>query len=186
MTTLRAAFFSLFGAPILVACGGATQAPPAAPTAPTASMVMGDDTPAGHQQVIDALKIGGHDCENSAKAIACDAKKTRLVHVRAWFSGVADPRRLMHDLSRVGVESFVRREAAPRIDALNARIRNESGLRFDACCTKISCVGLRNSGRSPKSGLTRLTDLQSHARRPRGRRARRARDVGGVVATWMI
>ena len=91
------------------------QAPPAAAPAPAANMVMGDDTPTGHQQVIDALKIGGHDCENSAKAVACDAKKQGAF----TFAVVQaeSPRRLV-----VVVPSTLKvpcEQAAPRFNALN-------------------------------------------------------------------
>jgi hypothetical protein len=114
MKIRSAAFLPVFCAPVLISCGGSVQAPAASPAA-SANMVMGDDTAAGHKQVIDALTLGGHDCENSAKAIACDAKKQGAF----TFAVVQaeNPRRLV-----LVVPSTLKvpcEQAAPRFNALN-------------------------------------------------------------------
>lgn len=133
------------------------QMPPAAPSAPAANAVMGDDTLAGHQQVIDALKLGGHDCENSAKAIACDAKKQGAF----TFAVVQaeNPRRLV-----LVVPSSLKvpcADAAPRFNALNHEFETvtlscENG---DFAAAGVLFV--------PKAGLT-------------------AADVNGFVTPWLV
>jgi hypothetical protein len=156
MNLTKRLFFVLLSAMTVLACGGGMQAPAMPSPAPSASTVMGEDTLAGHQQVMDALKLGGHDCENSAKAIACDAKKQGAFTFAIVQAD--NPRRLV-----IVVPSQLKvpcEEAAPRFNALNHEFETvtlscENG---DFAAAGVVFV--------PKAGLT-------------------ATDVNNFVAPWL-
>ncbi len=76
---------------------------------------MGEDNAAGHKQLIDALQTAGHQCEDSPKAVACDARKEGVFTFAVVFA--EGPRRLVFVVPstlKVPCE-----EAAPRFNALN-------------------------------------------------------------------
>jgi hypothetical protein len=78
-------------------------------------MITAEDTPAGHKQVADALQAAGHQCDESPKAIACDAKKEGVFTFAIVFAD--NPHRLV-----IVVPSTLKvpcEQAAPRFNALN-------------------------------------------------------------------
>jgi hypothetical protein len=103
------------------------------------------------------LKVGGHDCENSEKAIACDAKKQGAFTFA--IVQAESPRRLV-----IVVPSELKvpcADAAPRFNALNHEFETVT----------LSCENTEFAASGvlfvPKAGLT-------------------AADVNAFVSPWLV